>query len=76
MGPEPGGWSVGFPRKANRVQLEPAECVMWLGYNIFVTYLITSNKICRRKKDNPIKLNKTRSCKYTIIRWKQENKRH
>lgn len=31
MGPSLGGWSIRFPKKANRERLEPAGCALWLG---------------------------------------------
>lgn len=63
LGPGPGGWCVESPRKANRTHVEPAECTLWLGSSIFITYLIISNKICGRNKDDLIKLDKIKSCR-------------
>lgn len=77
-GSMPGRGSVGLPRKANRTRLEPAGRVCYLGgfgvLSLSCTS-ITSNKMCRRNKNEAfIKSDKTKSRKSAIIGWKQEKK--
>lgn len=65
---------VGFPRKVNRAQVEPAGCAMWLGCSIFFIYLITSNNICGRNNNDLITLDKVKNCKYIVTEGSKKAK--